>query len=169
MLKIILVLVKIYVLVGKKGIRKLSRWTASLRYQLLHRYDVSNWSVFSTYQWEVTKTSQIEPFHSRTCCDVVMTPQHEPRRRPIWDLIETSLRRACGVGVYSKPHRLFFSTWETSVAGLHASNWARWVASKKYDYQSSKFCLWLILKYGISSNKHPRQLLNFGTARCGAY
>ena len=71
--------------------------------------------------------------------------------------------------VCSKPDRLFLSTLETSVAGLYASNWACWVASKADEYQSSALCLRLILKYRISSNKRSRHLLNFGTARCSVY
>ena len=33
--------------------------SVSLRYQLVRRYDVSNWLVLSTYQWDIAKTSQI--------------------------------------------------------------------------------------------------------------
>ena len=62
----------------------------AFRYQLVRRYDVSNRSVFSSYQWDVAKMSQIGPSHSQTYCDVVMTSQHGPRRP---DLTETSLKR----------------------------------------------------------------------------
>ena len=33
-------------------------WSVSLRYQLVRRYNVSNWSVSHTYQWDVQKPSQ---------------------------------------------------------------------------------------------------------------
>ena len=36
-------------------------WSVSLRHQSERRCDVSNWSVLFTYQWDVTKTSQIGP------------------------------------------------------------------------------------------------------------
>ena len=49
------------------------RSSVSLRYQLVRRYKVSNWSVLFTYQWDVTKTSQIGLSHWRTRCDVRMT------------------------------------------------------------------------------------------------
>ena len=71
--------------------------------------------------------------------------------------------------VCSKPDPLFLSTLETSAAGLYASNWASWVASRADEYQSSALCLWVILKYRISSNKRSRHFLDFGTARCGVY
>ena len=41
-------------------------WSVLLRYQLVRRYDVSNWSVLFTYQWDVTKTSQIGSPYWRT-------------------------------------------------------------------------------------------------------
>ena len=60
-------------------------WSVSLRYQLVRHYDVSNWSCFSTYQWDVANASQIGPSHSRNCCNVVMTSQHSPRRRNLYE------------------------------------------------------------------------------------
>ena len=61
-------------------------WSVSLRYQLLRCCDVSNWLVLFTYQWDVTKTSPIGPFHWRPSCDVAITSQHGPQRL---DLCET--------------------------------------------------------------------------------
>ena len=73
-------------------------WSVSLKYQLVRRYDVSNRWIFSTYQWYVTKASQMGPSHLRTSFDVVMTSQHGPRRhetymKPIWNLIKKLLQR----------------------------------------------------------------------------
>ena len=48
------------------------RWSFSLRYQLVHRYDVSYWSNFFTYQWDISETSQIGPSYWRTSWDLVM-------------------------------------------------------------------------------------------------
>ena len=55
-------------------------WSVSLRYHLVRRYDVSSWSVLFTYQWDVTKTSQIGPTNWRTIYDVMMVSQHGWRR-----------------------------------------------------------------------------------------
>ena len=54
-------------------------WSVSLRYQVVRCYDVSNWLYLSSYQWDIAKTSQIGPSHSRTSCDVMLTSQHGPR------------------------------------------------------------------------------------------
>ena len=51
-------------------------WSVSLRYQLVPHYDVSNRSVLFTYQWNITKTSQIGLTNWRTSCDVTMMSQH---------------------------------------------------------------------------------------------
>ena len=51
-------------------------WSVSRRYQLVRRYDVSNWSVLFTYQGDVTKTSQIGLPNWRSSCDVMMISQH---------------------------------------------------------------------------------------------
>ena len=78
----------IYVPVRRRG----DSWSVSLRYQFIRRYDVSNWLVLSTYNWDVGKTSQIGPPQSRTSCDVIMMSQHGPRRL---NLYETQMRRHC--------------------------------------------------------------------------
>ena len=51
-------------------------WSVSLRYQLVPHYDVSNRSVLFTYQWNITRTSQIGLTNWRTSCDVTMMSQH---------------------------------------------------------------------------------------------
>ena len=48
-------------------------WEVWLRYHLVHPLDVSSWSVLFTCQWDVAKTSQIDPSHWRTRCNVAMT------------------------------------------------------------------------------------------------
>ena len=55
-------------------------WSVSLRNQLVHRYDVSNWSVLFTYQWDVAKTSQIGPSYWHMSGGIVMMSQHGPGR-----------------------------------------------------------------------------------------
>ena len=55
-------------------------WSVSLRYQLLHRYDVSNWSSFFTYQRDIPEMSQIGPSYWRTSWDDVMISQDGPER-----------------------------------------------------------------------------------------
>ena len=47
-------------------------WSVSLRYQLEHGYDVSNWSTFFMYQWGIAETSQI----GSTSWNIVMMSQH---------------------------------------------------------------------------------------------
>ena len=47
-------------------------WSVSLRYQLVRRYDVSNWSVLFTHQLDVTQTSQIGLTILSTSCAVMV-------------------------------------------------------------------------------------------------
>ena len=48
-------------------------WSISLRYYLVRCYDASNRLILFKYQWDVTNTFQIGPFHWPTSCNVVMT------------------------------------------------------------------------------------------------
>ena len=68
-------------------------WLVSCSHQLVGGYYVSNWSVFSMYQWDVAKTYQLGPSHSRTSCDVLMRTLYG-RRRPDHYVV------ACRVGYF---------------------------------------------------------------------
>ena len=50
--------------------------SVSLRYQLVRRYYISNWSALFTYQWEVTKLFQISPPYWHSSCDILIMSQH---------------------------------------------------------------------------------------------
>ena len=39
------------------------RWSVSLRYQMICQYNISNWLVLCTYQWDVAKMSHIDLSH----------------------------------------------------------------------------------------------------------
>ena len=85
---------------------------------MLRRYDISNWSVWTTYQWDVTETSQIGPSHSRTSRDVVMTSQHGPRRLDLYDtLMRHRYHVACRVGSNSNKQRCYY--WLTFYRAKH--------------------------------------------------
>ena len=53
-------------------------WSVLLRYQLIPRNNVTNWSGLFLYQRDVTKMFHIGPSNSFISCDVIMMSQHDP-------------------------------------------------------------------------------------------
>ena len=70
------------------GLCDMLNWSVSLRYQLVLHYNVWNWSVVLTYQWDVAKTSLTSQLQRHDDVSALSATY-----RLWWDLIQTSLRR----------------------------------------------------------------------------